>query len=93
MVAAGYDFHDKEAVETMKKAEIEFITLSPPEFERGRKMVDLLWQEFISKNAALGGKQLVEDCRSLVQKYSSWTPEQLMKKTIDQPIRGIIDGM
>jgi hypothetical protein len=36
---------------------------------------------------------MMEDFRSLNQKYSSWTPQQFMKKVTDEPIRGIIDGM
>jgi hypothetical protein len=74
---------------------VEIISLSPAEFAKAQKMVEPLWEEFIKKNEAKGApaKQMVEDFRSLSQKYSSWTPQQLMKKVTDEPIRGIIDGM
>jgi TRAP-type C4-dicarboxylate transport system substrate-binding protein len=86
---------EKEGVEAMKKAGVEIISLSPAEFDKAQKMVEPLWEEFIKKNEAKGApaKQMVEDFRSLSKKYSSWTPQQLMKKVTDEPIRGIIDGM
>jgi TRAP-type C4-dicarboxylate transport system substrate-binding protein len=86
---------EKEGVEAMKKAGVEIISLSPAEFAKAQKMVEPLWEEFIKKNEAKGApaKQMVEDFRSLSKKYSSWTPQQLMKKVTDEPIRGIIDGM
>ena len=90
---AGYNANDQEAMETFKKAGVEIITLTPAEFERGKKLVEPLWEEFATKNAALGGKKLVEDLRALNQKYASWTPEQLMKEVMNNPIHGIVDGM
>ena len=86
---------DLEGVEAMKKAGVEIITMPPAEFEKGKKMVEPLWEEFIKKNQAEGlpAKQLVDDLRSLTQKYSAWSPQQLKKKVTEEPIRGIIDGM
>ena len=82
-------------VQTMKKAGVEIIALPPAESEKCKKLVEPLWEEFIKKNEAKGlpAKQLVEDIRSLSQKYGSWTSEQLMKKVVDQPNWEIIDGM
>jgi TRAP-type C4-dicarboxylate transport system substrate-binding protein len=90
---AGYNANDKDAMDEMKKAGVEVITFSPDEFATAKKLVEPLWEEFATKNAALGGKQLVQDLRSLNQKYSSWTPEQLMKEVTNKPLPGIIDGM
>ena len=45
---------DLEAVENMKKAGVEIITMSPSELEKARKLVEPLWEEFIKKNEALG---------------------------------------
>ena len=86
---------DLEAVENMKKAGVEIITMSPSELEKARKLVEPLWEEFIKKNEARGlpAKQMVEELRSLTKKYSAWSPEQLMKKATEEPIRGIIDNM
>ena len=79
----------------MKKAGVEIITMSPSELEKARKLVEPLWEEFIKKNEARGlpAKQMVEELRSLTKKYSAWSPEQLMKKVTEEPIRGIIDNM
>jgi TRAP-type transport system periplasmic protein len=95
MGAVGYDSNDKEGVEAMKKAGVEIIALPPAEAEKCKKLVEPLWEEFIKKNEAKGlpAKQLVGDMRSLSQKYGTWSPEQLVKKTVDQPNMEIIDGM
>jgi len=86
---------DIEGVENMKKAGVEIITMSPSEYEKAKKMVEPLCEEFIKKNEAQGlpAKQLMEELRSLTKKYSTWSPQQLMKKVMEEPIRGIIDTM
>ena len=95
MAAEGYDYADKQALDIMHKAGVETITLPPEELARWKTAVEPLWEEFITKNEALGlpARQLVKDLQALSQKYSNWTPEQFMKQVKEHPIPGIIDGM
>jgi hypothetical protein len=95
MGAEGYDYADKQALDIMKKAGIQTITLPPQELARWKAAVEPLWEEFIAKNEAKGlpAKELVKDLRALSAKYSTWTPGQIMKQVKKNPIPGIIDGM
>lgn len=93
--AAGYEEEGEKAQDVMVKSGIEVVTLPPKEFERWRAAVEPLGEEFTSKYEAEGlpAKQLVKDLRALSQKYSTWTPEQLLKQVREHPTAGIIDGM
>ncbi len=92
---AGYEEEGDKAFDMMIKAGIEVINLPPDETEKWKSAVRPLWEEFITKNEALGlpAKELVRELQELTQKYSRWTPEQMMKQVKDNPTRGIIDGM
>jgi TRAP-type transport system periplasmic protein len=93
--AAGYEKTSMEAKEDMKKRGIELITLAPSENKRLKEKVQPMWEDFVKEKAALGlpARELLKDMEALKAKYSSWTPEQIMKDVIDNPTHGIIDGM
>lgn len=95
LAGQGYENADVVAKEIMKKAGVEFITLTPTEFERWKAAVEPTWEDFMKKNEALGlpARDLVRDLRILSKKYSSWSPEKLMEHVTKNPIAGIIDGM
>ena len=95
MSAEGFDYGDKQAQVIMQKAGIQTITLPPQEMARWKTAVEPLWEDFIAKNEAKGlpAKELVKDLRALSVKYSTWTPEQMMRQVREHPISGIIDGM
>jgi TRAP-type C4-dicarboxylate transport system substrate-binding protein len=95
MSGEGIDAEDAAARKLMIQSGIEVIPLSLQELERWQAALEPLWDEFIAENEALGlpARELVKELRSRSQKYSSWTPEQLMKEVIEHPVPGIIGGM
>jgi len=95
VMAAAYEEADEAALASMKKAGVEIITLSDKEMDRMKSAVEPLWKQFISKHEASGfpARELVKDLKRLTKKYSTWTPEEIMKQVTDHPIHGIIDGM
>ena len=95
MTAEAYDYAEKQGQVIMQKAGVETITLPPQEMARWKVAIEPLWEDFIAKNEAKGlpAKELVKDLRALSVKYSTWTPEQMMRQVREHPISGIIDGM
>ncbi|KRB70645.1 TRAP transporter substrate-binding protein [Noviherbaspirillum sp. Root189] len=90
-----FDRYDSLSRKTIEESGVKVIHPSPEELERWKKAVEPMWEDFIRENEAKGlpARQLVSDLRSLTRKYSTWTPEQLMQAAIDDPVKGIIDGM
>lgn len=95
LAAQAYEDGDEQARDIMKKAGVQTIILPPEELARWKAAVEPLWEEFIAKNEAKGlpAKAMIKELRELSAKYSTWTPEQIMKHVKDKPIHGIIDGM
>lgn len=93
----GIEFDRQDAVSRplIEAKGIKIIKLSPAEQTRWKAAAEPLWEEFIETNEAKGlpARQLVADLRTLVKKYEGWTPEQLMKEVMENPVSGIIDGM
>jgi len=94
---AGHAYDNEDVInrKVITDRGIEVIHLSPQELEKWKHAVEPLYEEFIKENEPLGlpAKELVNEMRALSRKYSSWTQEQLMKEVLEQPIRGIVDGM
>lgn len=90
-----FDRHDIISRQKFVDQGMRIHQLDPKEMERWRAAVEPLWEEFIQENEAKGlpARQLVADLRALVEKYETWTTEQLMKEVVENPVRGIIDGM
>jgi ribosomal protein S13 len=90
-----FDRHDIISRQKFVDQGMRIHQLDPKEMERWRAAVEPLWEEFIQENEAKGlpARQLVADLRALVKKYESWTVDQLMKEVVENPVRGIIDGM
>lgn len=95
MYGIEFDRQDIESRRLIEEKGIKVIKLSPQEMEKWRAAVEPLWEEFIKVNEAKGlpARALVKDLRELSAKYSTWTPEQLMKEATERPVHGIIDGM
>ena len=95
MEAIAYEEEDLEARNIMKKIGIQTITLPPQEMERWKATVMPVWEDFVKKNEAKGlpAGPLVQEMKTLAQKYAPWTPEQFLKQATEHPIHGIIDGM
>jgi TRAP-type C4-dicarboxylate transport system substrate-binding protein len=95
MEAIAYEEEDLEARNIMKRVGIQTITLSPQEMERWKTTVMPVWEDFVKKNEAKGlpARQLVQEMKTLSQKYAPWTAEQFLKQATENPIHGIIDGM
>src|SRR4030042_1915793 len=95
IAAIAYEEEDLEALNIIKKAGIQTITLPPQEKERWRTMVMPVWEEFVKKNEPKGlpAGKLVRDMKTLSQKFAPWTAEQFLKQATEHPIHGIIDGM
>lgn len=94
-MATEFDRQDELAREKFLDEGIAIHELSPDEFKRWQEAVEPLWENFIESNESEGrpARQLVEDLRNLVEKYSSWTPEELMHEVTENPIPNLIDGM
>jgi TRAP-type transport system periplasmic protein len=93
--AAHYIWSTDEALSTMKKAGIEMVTIPASAAGKWREPVEPLWAEFIKKNDSKGlpASQCVKDMKDLTQKYIPWTPVQIRKLMVENPIPGIISGM
>jgi TRAP-type transport system periplasmic protein len=85
----------KTGMEEIQKAGVEIITLPPEELKRWKNASQPLWDKFIAENEAKGlpAKKLVEDLKSLSEKYSTLAPDQIWEKVNKQPTHGMIDGM
>jgi TRAP-type C4-dicarboxylate transport system substrate-binding protein len=77
----------------LKESGIEEIELSPEESQRWKDATGTIMDKFITENEAKGlpAKQLIADMRDLSKKYSTMTWNDLMRRTIEHPIQGIID--
>ena len=89
-------YYEKEgalALDKIKQAGIETITLPPAELERWKATVHPVWDKFVADNEGRGlpAKELVKDMKALNEKYSAMTWDDLMKKTIENPPQGLID--
>jgi hypothetical protein len=83
---SGVDFSAK-ASEAYKAAGVEMITLSPAELKRFKDKLQPVvdaWAEDLEKDK-LPAKALLEDIETLVRKYESLSPEQLMKLSVETP--------
>ncbi len=91
--AYAFEKDDLIAREEMVKQGTKLSTLSPEDLKKSREAVEPVWDEFIANNEKLGlpAKQFVKDLRALSAKYSTWTPEQVLKKIKEEPVKGIID--
>jgi len=93
----GIEFDRQDVLSRQKfvEAGMQIQVLPPAEMARWKAAVDPLWQKFIDENEAAGrpGRALVADLRRLTEKYSSWSNEQLMQSVMEQPVKGIADGM
>ncbi len=86
-------YFDKDAERSrgvMKQAGIETIMLPPQEIERWRKALLPVVDTFIKENESLGAKPFYADLLALNKKYSAMTPNEIMKKAIENPVQGII---
>lgn len=92
---ASYAFEKDDIIarEEMVKQGLKYGNFSPEEIKKCKEAVEPMWNEFIAKNEKLGlpAKQFVQDLRALTAKYSAWTPEQILKRIKEQPVKGIID--
>jgi hypothetical protein len=79
----------------MEKAGVKTIDFSPTERKAFQDAISPVWNTFVAENEKLGlpAKKLVEDLKALSEKYSTWTPQQIIKLTMEKPISGMIDGM
>ncbi len=87
-------YFDKEAARArvqMKQRGIETITLPPQEFERWKAAVLPVTDKFLKENESFGARPFYEDLQALRKKYSSMTPDDIMRKTIESPTPGIIN--
>jgi TRAP-type C4-dicarboxylate transport system substrate-binding protein len=87
-------YFDKEAARArvlMAQKGIETITLSPQEFERWKAAVLPVTEKFLKENEAYGAKPFYADMQTLTKKYSTMMPDEIMKKTIENPTPGIIN--
>jgi TRAP-type C4-dicarboxylate transport system substrate-binding protein len=89
-------YYEQDAVAArakMEKEGIQTIILPPEEMAGWKAAVDPVWDKFIKDNGAMGlpAKQMVEDMKALSQKYSAMSWNDIMKKMIENPVRGIID--
>lgn len=93
----GIEFDRQDVLSRQKfvEAGMQIQVLPPAELARWKAAVEPLWQKFIDENEAAGrpARALVADLRRLSDKYSTWTNEQLMQSVLDEPVKGIDDGM
>ena len=84
------DFN-KTAINTYKERGVELITLSQAELQRWRDMsapaVDK-WAADLEKDGQ-PAKALLADIRRLSEKYGRMSPDELMKLSVDSPVKGI----
>ena len=83
---SGVDFSVK-ASEAYKAAGVEMITLLPAELKRFKDKLQPVvdaWAEDLEKDK-LPAKALLKDIETLVRKYESLSPEQLMKLSVETP--------
>ncbi len=95
MYGIEFDRQDEVSRKQIVEKGVKVVKLSPEEMARWKAAAEPLWEEFIQENEAKGlpARELVKDLRALSAKYESWTPEQLMKEVVDNPVKGIVDGM
>ena len=95
MYGIEFDRQDVLAREKFVQSGMQIQALSPAEIARWKAAVEPLWQKFIDENEAAGrpARALVADLRRLTEKYSTWTSEQLMQSVVDEPLKGLVDGM
>ena len=77
----------------LKESGIETIELPPEEIQKWRDASSPIIDKFTAQNEAKGlpARQLIADMKDLSKKYSAMTWNDLMKRTIEHPIQGIID--
>jgi TRAP-type C4-dicarboxylate transport system substrate-binding protein len=86
-------YFDKDAIRArgvMKQLGIETIILPPQEIERWRTAILPVIDKFLKDNEALGSRQFYNDLIGLNKKYSPMTPDEIMKRAIENPVQGII---
>jgi TRAP-type C4-dicarboxylate transport system substrate-binding protein len=95
VAAMGFEATDEVARKQMEKAGVKTIDFSPTERKAFQDAISPVWNTFVAENEKLGlpAKKLVEDLKALSEKYSTWTPQQIIKLTMEKPISGMIDGM
>jgi TRAP-type C4-dicarboxylate transport system substrate-binding protein len=87
-------YFDKDAIRArgvMKQLGIETIILPPQEVERWRTAILPVIDKFLKENESLGSRQFYKDLVALNKKYSAMTPDQIMKRAIENPVQGIIN--
>lgn len=84
------DFN-KTAVATYKEKGVELITLAPAEVQRWRDFSAPTvekWAADLEKDG-LPAKALLADIKRLSEKYGRMSPDELMKLSVDSPVKGI----
>lgn len=79
------------AAEQFKKEGMKYHQIDPEEFKRWQTKFEPLVEKYIADGEAKGlpTRQLVEDIRAAVAKYSGMTHDELMQTTIDNPVPGV----
>ena len=95
MSGNAFDEHDAISRKVIEESGVKVVRPTPEQLGHWRAAAEPMWEAFIKENEAKGlpARQLVNDLRALTAKYSSWTPEQLLKLSVENPVHGIIDGM
>jgi TRAP-type C4-dicarboxylate transport system substrate-binding protein len=87
---AMIDFN-KTAGATYREKGVEMITLSPAELQRWRDMSAPAVEKWASdlEKEGLPARALLADVKRLGDKYSRMSPDELMKLSIESPVKGI----
>lgn len=95
IAAQGFEATDIVARKEMERAGVKTIDFSPTERKAFQDAINPIWDKYIAENEKLGlpARELAKDLKALSEKYSTWTPEQMMELAIEKPISGMIDGM
>lgn len=82
------DFN-KTALATYKERGVELITLPPAEQQRWRERASVVLDQWVAELEKDGqpARALLADFRRLSDKYNGMSPEQLMKLSIESPVR------
>mgnify|MGYP000892112291 CR=1 FL=1 len=82
------DFN-KTALATYKERGVELITLPPAELQRWRERSAVVLDQWVADLEKEGqpARALLADFRRLAERYNGMTPEQLMRLSIDNPVR------
>lgn len=88
-----YEGYAAESREQMKKMGIEMIALSPAERQRILNAMNVVTERWIEEmeKEGLPARKLVEEMRSLSAQFEALGWDGLMKTSIENPVKGIVD--